>query len=421
MTLAYVLAMMAASVFFWGFTAVLLFISWKAFRRWQKKRGLPRWKQLFILLPAGALVLALVAPSLWKFPAALPVPAAELHTVTAPVSLVKQLTTTKLEGRYGVRREDRYRIYLEDISGSLYVPANFSFDQDKFLAWAGTDPITVKYALTGGHTVPYIISNDNGSIFWDYKFTSDRLIRAASYDLVISISTLLLLGAGVFALPIYLYPMDGSRRGWIEPIFLVLLLVAVVVCVRQMGVPKVTKTPADTPPPPVVVEVREDIQITLPQGWSERGVNQEGTRWYKNRDNVSTAFRLTTWSNDLSEDLWNQWNETILAGFRENLLDTYIAAPNPNMGEFLQTLQSSAEKVPGTNFQVSEGYGAATSGTKNHFLVVLLNQNNAMLVIQSCSRTDKLTWSELGDYAEACIWPLLAQISITVNYESAYG
>lgn len=378
----------------------------RKYLRWRKDAPISGRKQMCIILPPVLLILSLFLPMLAQLPGQLPAPREELEELTAQVDAVRQYEYKRRRGgRYaGIYYEYRHYISLKGYTGSLLVPENFGFDQEEFLDWAGTDPVTFRYALTGGRTTVYEIQGADGSLFLDYSSSRGRLLRLAEHDLVISLSGVFLLGAGAVYLPAYLYPPGGnSRKRW-QNLGLLGLVCLVVFTVDSLRKPRVTDTPAGGPPP-VVVEASAGVRFTLPQGWEEGETSQSGAQWYTVQDGISTCFRVQRSRLDLTQGVWRQAERISI---RDHLLETYITDPRTDLGPFLQTLYPSGEHVPGTGLWVSEGWGASKSGAKNHFLLVFLPELGATLNIQSCTTRQSVTWGELEAYVEEDIWPLLS-------------
>ena len=379
----------------------------RKYLRWRKDAPISRGKRACIILPPVLLILSLFLPMLARLPGALPAPREELKELTAQVESIRQYEYKRQRGRYGgITREYRHYISLQGYTGSLLVPENFGFHQEEFLNWAGTEAVTFRYALTGGHTTVYEVQRGDGSLFLDYDRSRGRLMRSAEHDLILLLSGMLLLGAGAVYLPAYLYPPGGdSRKQW-RNLGLLGLVVLVVITVEAFRSPKVTDTPAGDPPP-VVVEAEAGLRFPLPQGWTEGETDKNGAQWYKVREGVSTCFRVHRSTLDLSQGMWRQAERVSI---RDHLLETYITQPRTDLGPFLQNLYSSEERVPGTSFWVSEGWGASESGAKNHFLLAVLPERGVLLNIQSCSTSPETSWAELEDYAEEHIWPLLTAL-----------
>lgn len=413
---------MAGSIFFlvlyalWflGFTGWLFVHFLKKYLFWRKRTPISPRRQFVLILLPSLLTALFLGPTLLQIPKDLPVPYGELKEVTAPVESVKQLTYRRMQSRYGgVRREYRYNIYLEGRTGYLRIPENFKFDQEDFLAWAGLEPVTFFYSSSSGRSIPYIIQNASGARFLDYEFTSGQLFSLAMNRLITALSAFLILGAGAVYLPAWLYPLkDKGKLGWSRKLDLAVLsvLIAAFVAISYLNnKPEITQTPAGGPPP-VVAEVSEAIRITLPQGWQEDSVTESGTQWYKVQSGVSTCFQLSTWPEELPDQ---EWNRLLLADYRDFLLDTYITQPQEALGPFLTGLSSSGDRVPGTDFQVAEGWGQSESGAKNHFLAVFLPRARSMVTIRSCSSRKDFTWADLEAYADRCAWPLLSGLEVT--------
>ena len=155
------------------------------------------------------------------------------------------------------------------------------------------------------------------------------------------------------------------------------------------------------------MEASAGVRFSLPQGWTEGEAGKNGAQWYVAQDGVSTCFHVERSRLDLTQGVWRQAERIAL---RDHLLETYITDPRTDLGPFLQTLYSSSQRVPGTEFWVSEGWGASKSGAKNHFLLVFLPEQRATLNIQSCTSRQKVTWGELEEYAAEYIWPLLSAL-----------
>ena len=382
----------------------------RKYLRWRRNTPISGGKQACIILPPVLLILALFLPMLARLPEELPASREELKELTAQVDAVRQYEYTRRRGgRYAsIYYEYRHYISLKGYTGSLLVPENFGFDQEEFLDWAGTDPVTFRYALTGGRATVYEIQGADGSLFLDYSSSRGRLLRGVEHELVILLSGAFLLGAGAVYLPAYLYPPGGDSRKWWRKLGLLGLVCVAVFGIDSLRGPKVTDTPAGGPPP-VVAEVTAGVRFTLPQGWEEGAADQNGNQWYKVRDGVSTCFHIHRRELDLSQGVWRQAERI---AFRDHLLETYVTQPRTDLGPFLQNLYSSAQKAPGTDFWVSEGWGASQSGAKNHFLLIVLPQRNALLDIQSCTSSQEVSWGELETYVEEEIWPLLSALEL---------
>lgn len=400
------------ALWFLGFTGWLFVHYLKKYLFWRRKTPVSPGKQFILILLPSLLIALFLFPTFLQTFQDLPVPYGELKEVTAPVESVKQLTYRRMQGRYGgVRREYRYNIYLEGLSGCLRVPENFKFDQEDFLAWAGREPVTFLYSSNSGRSIPYVIQNASGALFWDYQFASGQLWSGAVYHLIMALSALLFLGAGAVYLPAWLYPLEakGKASKKLNLAILSMLIVTYAAVSYFTGQPEVTETPAGGPPP-VVAKVSERIQIALPQGWQEDGVAESGTQWYRVQSGVSTCFHLSTWPEELPAGTWNR---RLLDDYRDFLLETYITQPWEDPGPFLTELTSSGGQAPGTDFQVSEGWGQSESGAKNHFLVVLLPQVRSMVTVRSCSSRRSFTWDDLKSYTDSCVWPLLSGLQIS--------
>ena len=148
----------------------------RKYLRWRRDTPISGGKQACIILPPVLLILALFLPMLARLPEELPASREELKELTAQVDAVRQYEYTRRRGgRYAsIYYEYRHYISLKGYTGSLLVPENFGFDQEEFLDWAGTDPVTFRYALTGGRATVYEIQGADGFLFLDYSSSRGR-------------------------------------------------------------------------------------------------------------------------------------------------------------------------------------------------------------------------------------------------------
>lgn len=380
------------------------------FFRWRRETLLPTWKQLLLLLPALALSVLIFGQALLRAADEVPASYAELKTITAPVESIREYESHQVSGR-SVQIVKRYYIYLKGYSGSLHVPHNFRFDQDAFLAWAGPEEITFLYARTGGKLVAYQIQRGEDEVFLDFQWADEQLTVTFLTHLLTMLALLLFALGGSLTLPEFLHPKDRAvKRERQAALCFIALLTVLLIGTGIVSKPTVTDTPADTAP--LLEEVvAYNLSVTLPRGWQKYSVDGE-TQWYKARKGVSTCFRLANYTGSSTGE---DWYGDFLSDYRDCLLEDFVEKPKTSIGPFLGAYSSSAERVPGTDYLVAEGWGVSVNDYKNHFLLVLLPERDCAVVIQSSSGS--LSWRELEEYADKWVWPLLN--GFTVGEEMA--
>jgi hypothetical protein len=377
----------------------------RRFLRWHRETLTPTYKQMLLLLPALALSILIFGQALVRTAKEVPAEWADLKTITAPVESVREYESHQVSGR-SIQIVKRYYIYLEGYSGSLHVPNNFRFDQDAFLAWAGPEEITFYYARTGGRLVAYQIQRGDDEVFLDFQWANEQLTVTFLSHLLTMLAVLLFALGGSFTLPEFLHTKDRAvRHERRAALAFIALLVVLLIGVRFVSKPTVTDTPADTAPQLKEI-VSYNLSVTLPRGWQKYSVDGE-TQWYKAQKGVSTCFRLAEY---IGGSAGEDWYDDFLSDYRDFLLEDFIEKPKTSVGPFLEVYISSADRVPGTDYLVAEGWGTSVNDYKNHFLLVLLPERDCAVVIHSSSGS--LSWKNLEEYAAKWVWPLLGGFTV---------
>lgn len=377
----------------------------RGFLRWRRETLTPTWKQMLLLLPVLALSVLIFGQALVRAAKEVPASWEDLQSITAPVASVREYESHQMSGR-SIQIVKRYYIYLEGYSGSLHVPHNFRFDQDAFLSWAGPEEITFYYARTGDHLIAYQIQRGEDEVFLDFQWADEQLTVTFLTHLLTMLAALLFALGGSFALPAFLHTKDkAAKHERRVTLAFIALLVVLWLCADLIRKPTVTDTPADTAPQLEEI-VCYNVSVTLPRGWQKSSADGE-TQWYRAHKGVSTCFRLAEYiGGSEAED----WYGEFLSEYRSHLLSDFVEKPKTSIGPFLEAYVSSAERVPGTDFLVAEGWGVSVNNYKNHFLLVLLPARRCAVVIQSSSGS--LSWSKMEEYAEKWVWPLLSGFTV---------
>lgn len=171
--------------------------------------------------------------------------------------------------------------------------------------------------------------------------------------------------------------------------------------------PLATPEPSGEDAPPVVT-VREDIQVELAEGWMWKAESDTGIQWYQVEPGISTCFQLAVRE---TEEPPEEWVEQFLPDYRDYLLKTFVETPETEFCPFLEVLNPSETYAPGTDYLTAEGWGVSYSGSKNHFLVVLLPERQCALTIHTSSWSRD--WDRMQEYAQWWVWPILNGLVLT--------
>ena len=252
----------------------------------------------------------------------------------------------------------------------------------------------------------YQIQRGDDEVFLDFQWANEQLTVTFLSHLLTMLAVLLFALGGSFTLPEFLHTKDRAvRHERRAALAFIALLVVLLIGVRFVSKPTVTDTPADTAPQLKEI-VSYNLSVTLPRGWQKYSVDGE-TQWYKAQKGVSTCFRLAEY---IGGSAGEDWYDDFLSDYRDFLLEDFIEKPKTSVGPFLEVYISSADRVPGTDYLVAEGWGTSVNDYKNHFLLVLLPERDCAVVIHSSSGS--LSWKNLEKYTDKWVWPLLGGFTV---------
>ncbi len=367
------------------------------------RTGSPSMLSRFLTVLLPLIVTGLLLPGIiLHFFHSLPVPQPELSTLTAPVRYVREYSH-KHSSRSGVHFSYDYALKLEGYPDWIHLPDRMKVDQHDLLIWVGEQPITVRWAKAGNASIAYELQRDDGAYYLRYRRAASLLEQQAWDELAIGLALYLLPTGILLGLPAYLTTGSAQdrREKQVRACGMACFVLFMFFLASTSPNTSIQDTAAYTS---TELPLGKGIWLTLPPGWEKE--ETKTATWYDIREKVSTEFVVKGSRYKVPVSDWEQHS---VDEERAHILDSFITETWEDRDPFLTQL-TDWRLADGRTLTICQGWGASEK-SRNHFLMVPLEERDVLLILHSSSCG--MSWEELEDYVDEHILPLLEGLTLT--------